>query len=340
MSDNANSYPKMLIVSNNSLSNNDNNGKTILSFFKDYPSERLAQLYLRNEEYKCDKRIAHINISEISILRAIIPLSSEINDFNMNPNNEIKHLNYDSKYRKLALDNLSRLQISRIIREAIWLTGLWNTNKLRRWLKQIAPERIFFLAGDSIFAYKIVEFIKNEYNIPVTLFITDDYVLSHRFFGVFQGLRKIIIRQKLEQAIYNCSNYITISEKMRRAYFQRFRKNSLVSMYNIDSHHICRISPNKSSVRSNRIMLIYVGGLQLGRDKTIYKVINAIEDINCTNNRNVILNIYSKAFPINKAIIGKMSWEYKGILHNEKDVIEELTRADVLLFIETFSKNE
>jgi len=339
MSDNANSYPKILIISNNALSNNDNNGKTILSFFKEYPDERLAQLYLRNEEYNCDKIISHMRISEIDIFRAILPFYYRNSNLNIDRSDKIEHLSYSRKNKQLALNRIFTLQITRVIREAIWLTGLWNSNSLRRWLKDVAPERIFFLAGDSLFAYNIVEFIKDEYNLPVTLFITDDYVLSREFYGVFQGLRKIVLRQKLKQAVNNCSNYITISEKMRQAYFQKFKKDSLVSMYKIDSCNIFRSSSSHlPRVGNDGITLVYVGGLQLGRDKVIYNIIDAIDEINRVYDRNVVLNIYSKNLVTNKAIIGKSSWQYRGVLHNEKDVMEELVKADVLLFVETFRK--
>ena len=41
--------PRVLVISNNSFSNTSNNGKTLASFFKDFSSENIAQLYFNKE---------------------------------------------------------------------------------------------------------------------------------------------------------------------------------------------------------------------------------------------------------------------------------------------------
>ena len=50
-------YPRVLVVSNNAFSKVGNNGKTLASFFKKFPSDKIAQLYFNSEipsdnEYK------------------------------------------------------------------------------------------------------------------------------------------------------------------------------------------------------------------------------------------------------------------------------------------------
>ena len=42
-------FPKVLIISHNALSKRFNNGSTILSLFKFWPEENLAQIYFRKE---------------------------------------------------------------------------------------------------------------------------------------------------------------------------------------------------------------------------------------------------------------------------------------------------
>lgn len=42
-------YPNILVISANAFSNTSNNGKTLASFFMDYPSESIAQLYFYPE---------------------------------------------------------------------------------------------------------------------------------------------------------------------------------------------------------------------------------------------------------------------------------------------------
>ena len=61
-------YRKILIISMNPLDNKLNNGKTLVSFFKKYPKDCLAQLYFSEmlpDSNICDK---YFKISDMDML--------------------------------------------------------------------------------------------------------------------------------------------------------------------------------------------------------------------------------------------------------------------------------
>ena len=46
----------------------------------------------------------------------------------------------------------------RLIREALW-HGKWQSDALIRWLDDFRPTAVFFVGGDSLFAYEIASWL-------------------------------------------------------------------------------------------------------------------------------------------------------------------------------------
>ena len=63
---------KILVVSNNPFSYTDNNGKTLVSFFKYYDNTSIAQLYFSDEKAECDKFTNFFKISDNDILKKLV----------------------------------------------------------------------------------------------------------------------------------------------------------------------------------------------------------------------------------------------------------------------------
>ena len=64
--------PRILIVSVNPLSDTSNNGKTYASFFRGYPSDRIAQLYFHREMPDSPVCSQYFRISDDDIAAALI----------------------------------------------------------------------------------------------------------------------------------------------------------------------------------------------------------------------------------------------------------------------------
>lgn len=63
-------YPRTLIVSANALSTQQSNGKMVASFFKDYPSHVLAQLYIWPEYPNSSICSTYYRITDMEMLRS------------------------------------------------------------------------------------------------------------------------------------------------------------------------------------------------------------------------------------------------------------------------------
>lgn len=130
-----------------------NNGKTLASFFANYPANKVAQLYFSAEIPRVKRYTKHFRISDRDVLKGLV-LRKGIVGGPVLPSTEEK------KGRVPANNDgflkLKRSNILRLYREIMWKTGIWRTKALDCWLDDFNPDVVFFVAGDSGFAYDIV----------------------------------------------------------------------------------------------------------------------------------------------------------------------------------------
>ncbi|MCC3345964.1 glycosyltransferase family protein [Psychrobacter sanguinis] len=317
-------YQNILLVSNNALSETHNNGKTLSSLVRDYPSSNLSQLYFSDETPLFNDCNRFFKISDTDILRRLdgraiaepYPTQESI-----------------LKKNKTVANTLKNSQTARLLREAAWRYLNFNKTKLFEWLEKQPPDVIFFCAGDSLFAYNIVNKIMNKYNCKLIVYITDDYILPRLSASLSWWIRRNLIFNNMEHIIEKCDLLLTISDSMRIKYKEIFNKDSLVFFNKPENLKI-----NRPLGKSEKIELIYAGGFHFNRWKVLRNIALAIQEYNKKNKKQAFLNIYSNNLP-NKRILNKINVEnaskYSGSL-NSSELKIELNRADILVHVEAF----
>jgi hypothetical protein len=263
----------ILIVSNNAFNITSNNGKTLLNIFNNFEDKKLHHLYFKNEIAKCNKQLDTFIITEIDIIYKIL-------GYKIDKKNIIHFMNINNKKGKHIIKifkNYKNLQIIRILREIIWSCGLWKTKKLKKWIKNTNAKKIFFVAGDSIFAYRIVDFIKKYQKAETYLFITEDYIIINSN-NILLNLRKIIIKYYLKKQIKESNRYFVISEKMKKKYKNIFKKEANI-IFNVQKINYSLNGNDIDNKEKSAINITYIGGLHLSRFKVLNIVIKAINDI-------------------------------------------------------------
>ncbi|MDW2886778.1 hypothetical protein [Exiguobacterium artemiae] len=325
---------KVLIISNNVLSTKNNNGKTIFSFFKDKQKSDISQLYFSDESIEIED-IEYFQINDKMMIKKISKLSTNLID-SKKYDKKIKLETVKSDYYTFLKSQMIKSDGIRIIREYIWKRNTWYENELFEWIKKNNPSSIFFCAGDSGFAYDLVEKIKLTFNLKLATFITDDYVLPRQNHNIFSWLRRKYILKKFKRNIMITDQFFTISPKMKKTY------NDL---FGIESELLVNISgSNKSSVSNATLPsnLLYAGGLHYGRDKILIKLSNAIEAYNNSKGikNKLSLEIYShqnvsKSFT--KKIKNNTSTSFLGSIDQNK--LQEKLRENIIpVHVESFKK--
>ena len=167
---------KILIISNNVLSTQKNNGKTILSFIDQFPKNDIKQLYFSMEKPEIEG-YEYFQLSDYDIIKGRFNIKKRGRVINTQVS-----IMESKNYQYTDPDNGKKIKINdytRFIREVLWI-GAWKSKKLTHWIEEFDPDVVFFVAGDSIFAYRIYNYIIHRYQkIKSIMYITDDYVISN-----------------------------------------------------------------------------------------------------------------------------------------------------------------
>ncbi len=287
-------YPRILVISNNAFSDTSNNGKTLASFFKGFPSDKIAQLYFSPELPSDNYYQNYFCITDSDIIRSLLSkksVGSHITNGNINPEK------VEQGKKSSIINKLRRFDFFRIIRELFWKSKKWKSESLDEWIINFSPDIIFFCAGDSGFAYDITEYIQNKFKTKLIVYITDDYILPRKTISPFWWLRRNYVYDKMAKAVKRSDLFITISEEMRATYKELFGVDSILAMNMTES---MKDKDKSKLTREEDIILVYAGGLHFKRYMTLNLLAKAIEYYNSKTKVNkAFLKIYSGTEPEN-----------------------------------------
>lgn len=311
-------YKRTLIISNNALSSQKNNGKTIESFFANYPSEKIAQLYF-SEEIP-DSKVCNnfFKISDIDILKRIIRKKNEQKEISSEKGEQI---------------SVKKSEITRLVREIMWRKCVWNTQVLNEWIKEFQPEVIFFCGGDSGFAYTITNYIQKITSAKLVLFITDDYILNKASSNIFYLLRTRYIEHKIRKCISSTDKFITISDKMGREY-EKYLGIESETFLNMSEE----LPTEKKTIFGEPIIFTYMGGFSYNRYKVLLALGEAMAQYNGSHNHNLELKIFSNdttSTDIIESLKACPAITYGGRL-DAAGVKIQMEETDVLVHVESF----
>lgn len=199
-------------------------------------------------------------------------------------------------------------------------------------IKEFHPDFVYTLA-ENISTLRISIAMAKKYGIPVVIHVMDDYEetiytsgLCHRFF------RKQYIRY-LSKLYDHVRFGIAISEKMKNEYQRRHNKPFITAMNCVGERPLQVYQPNEP------LRMIFSGGLHGGRAQSIAAIGKVIQECDDLKQR-VQLEVFTS---------NACYKQYKDLLSNAAIVkeyvprdryFENLSKADILLHVESFDKNE
>lgn len=319
---------RILVISNNVLSTTNNNGKTLLSYFDGIPKDNLRQLYF-SQEVPMVEGYDYFRISDKDVLKSKLffkPAGSTIEPVNLKGNQ--KSVNGLKKV-------FGKNTLTCLLREFLWF-GSWKSRKLIQWLDDFQPTVVFFLAGDSLFAYDVYEYVVKRFKCNSAMYITDDYILDRDYENPIGKLRRGFIERKIKRALSVSHHFFTVSSVMRSEYFRLFSRDSM-TIVNM-SQELYRPQED-CNIEKDVITIVYAGSLYYGRDKVIIDVSKAVREYNEKNVRKkIFLKVYTNDVD---RLNGMIDVEGCSKCYSAIDfeyLVKEYNRADILLFVESFEK--
>jgi glycosyltransferase involved in cell wall biosynthesis len=327
-------YPRILVVSNNSFSDSTNNGKTLASFFDDYPAENIAQLYLNSELPNITRYNNYYRITDFDVIKSILS-KSNICGSRIDLDNDMKTM--VSKEKNVALvDRVKNYNLARLAREFFWKSKKWKSKSLEQWLEEFNPEVVFLCAGDSGFAYDITGYVQDKFKTKLVIYVTDDYVLPRKNLSPFWWYRRNKIFNKMKNTVKKSDLFITISDQMKEVYKELLGKDSILAVNMTES------LKDSSITRKNKqeITFVYAGGLHYKRYTTLNLLAKSLKKYNDDplNKQKVFLRIYSGQEinrEIKKYLNVKGASEFCGSL-NPTQLKKVLNKSDIPVHVESF----
>ncbi len=265
---------KVLVFSHNCFSQTSNNGKTLSNIFFKFSSEELCQLYLSENEVP-DFSVCknYFQITDKEILRSFFSLKSNVGKV---VTKEIfRHQKQGNLQKKIKPTRINDLRT--IIRNLLWKSARWNSDKLQEWIRDQNPSCIFFVGGNYTFSHQIARIISSESNIPLITYFTDDYIINPIYKRIIEKIYKYYLIRSFKKTVLESKLVFCIGEMMAQAYTEYFNRKFEPIMNCVESSKI----KNYNQVYSSNIIRIsYFGGLHLKRSKSIISFSKCLKKIN------------------------------------------------------------
>ena len=313
---------RLLIFSNNALSESSSNGRTLKNLLGNDSAENLAQFYLQPSlpDFNCCKN--YFFVSDSAVLKAFFKRKSagkvmQEKDFNVASSKE-----KSSSVKK----SIPRNPLTMIIRNFFWNRKAWR-KKFQKWIEEFNPQVILFHAGDAPFLYKMSLYYAKKYNLPMIIYNSEDYYFKDYNYFRDGGITAVfypLFRRKLKKAVEQVLNYATasvyITEDLQKVYDEEFNKKSYY-IYTATDVECC------PSECENPIFS-YLGNLGIDRHIGLVKIANALAEIN----PQYKLDVYGKVpnEKVKNAFNNCPALNYKGLVSYER--VEAVMGESLLLF--------
>lgn len=217
---------RILVVSHNVFSETESMGKTLVSYFKDFGQENLAQFYIHSEIPTSDICNNYYRVTDKEMIKSVFGFKTgkvlSENDIQKDRKTSRTDSGTEAKLYQKAR---KRTPLIYILRNLWWKLGRWDNKQFRAWTDKINPDCIFFVSGDYAFMYDIALKTAKSRNIPLYVSCMDDYYFNNKNNGKFLGgFQYKHFMKSVNKAMSYSSAIFCICDSMTEDYEKLFNK--------------------------------------------------------------------------------------------------------------------
>lgn len=332
-------YKRILVISLNAWNDSNATGNTISSIFNGYPSNKIANIYCRNERIANKICKNYFRITESSILKSLLHKQTagetvvfdKTGSSNGNCTNLLSNTKTGNVLRKYRPASLL------FLREFVWNIPMWKSKKLDTFLENFQPEVIYMHGHANWYMHKIMDYCRKKTGAKQAMYWADD-MYGYKSKQPLQLLYQYIFRKRIRKSMSNSDLLFGGSLKLCKEYSDIFGKEfiPLFKECNIPSTY-----KDKETI-NNPILIVYAGNLLYGREEILVELAKQITKVNQQElPYKIKLIIYSNTQISESAAVflnNKNDSQYMGCQPYER-VKKALDEAELALFAESFSKD-
>ncbi len=315
-------YPKVLVISNNSFSLSNSNGRTLGLLFKGWPKDKLAQFCITTDGPDWEICDNYFCASDRDVLKTTIKLKPiKRNDLTL----------FEASNNPAA-KRIKRTPIKSLIRHLLWRIGIWSNGDFKRWVKDFSPEIVMIQSGDTAFTHDLARSIADRFRAKLLFFNTEGiYFLKKNylykgffdtlFFPIYHWIYKRSYRRTMQRASY-------------AFYLNDLIKQDNDFIFNVPGeviYNTSELTPTPFVFNQTAPVISYFGNFGYDRSTVLVQVADILKRMGIQTK----INVYGKGFPeIEERLKRCDGIIFHGFVPYEK-IKEVISRSDIVLHVES-----
>lgn len=325
---------KVLIISHLPIATQNNMGKTFLSLFSEFRREELCQMYIYPAIPDVDRCASFYRVTDKDVLRAL-PFGKPGGEIQRERIRENAGLYENPEDEHFYRDRRNKSAVRRLLRDAMWDMSRWDNDRLAAWLDREKPDCLFVSPGAARFVYDFALRIARSRDIPILVYICDEYYFVQEPSGPLDRLRLGLLKKKMETLMAHCAHAVTICDELRDDYARHFGVEATTLMTGAS----CAVADGPR-VAAAADTVSYFGNIRCNRYLSLAEVGRALDRINEKTGSHYRLRIYTSEK--DPGILGTFSdirsVELPGFLTGAA-FAEAFHDAQLLLHVEAFDED-
>ena len=324
---------KVLVVSHNVFSFSSNMGRTLANFFKSFPCEDIAQLYLHTEVPTTDICKNYFRITDFDILKKRkSETGTRLSEADIQKDLASERIDEGVEAQIYQLGRKRRPWMY-IGRNLLWGMGKWKNSRLKQWLDDFDADIIFFASGDYTFAYRVAMWASKYKKIPIVTYVCDDYYfLKRKSVSPLYYLNRFDYKRTIRKLFKKHKNTVMICDELSWDYKKEFEINPTTIMTASDLTG----KVLEEAKENDRVKISYIGNLGYNRHLALTEIGRALKDL---YGGRVLIDLYSteKRAEITKHLTKENGIDFHGGI-SAAEVKEVIKNTDILIHIESMNE--
>lgn len=323
----------MLVCSINAWNSKvgDNTFPLLLS---EIPSENVASLFIREDQPDSTACDNYFRISESRVIKSILKRGAKTGERielakvkDAHPNDSTDLAQHNKLYSNAQKQKFYYPKL--FAREAIWKLGKWRSDALDAFIDEFNPDIVLYEMSRYIHLNRIVRYIlKKTGAVGIGCFWDDTFTYKQETSLGYKSLR-FFQRRSLRKLTKKTDAFWAITD---------MTKKEADAFLGVNCKIVTKPLKKEAVYQdwdvSTPIQILYTGNLQIGRDKSLLKVVDALKEIN-RENTFFRLDVYTKT-QLSDEVKEQLSCDFC-TLHApvpQSEVLNLQEQADILLFLE------
>lgn len=325
-------FPKLLVISINSWSDRNSTGNTISNHFGGWDSNRLSNLYLRDEEIDNNCCSSYFRICEKDIIHSLFyrkGLGVDV-EYSKKSNNKFEAIEKKVSKIKSFLIRI-RPTFILLLRELFWKIGFRYKENLDSFLNKNEPEIIHIHCPNLIYGHRMLHYCHKITKAKVVVFFGDE-IYTYKNFWPLDFFYQLMLRFWIRKTIKISDINYAATPELCDFYSHLFRKEFKVL------YKGATFTTPKAKLHSKPLKIVYAGNLLYGRCEVLTLISKAIEK-NSNDQNQFQLSIYTGTI-LSSKMNSKLNTKYSSVFgalpfNDIKKIIEN---SDIVLHVESFKK--